>query len=60
MLVVTTGDEVLDYRMAVARYAGCRQIVIEGGDHGLGSFVDYLSPVLAFCGIVEPVVQGRG
>ena len=60
LLVVTTGDEVLDYRMAVARYAGCRQIVIEGGDHGLGSFVDYLSQVLAFCDVGEPAVQGRG
>jgi predicted esterase YcpF (UPF0227 family) len=51
LLVVTTGDEVLDYRMAVARYAGCEQIVIEGGDHGFSSFADYLDPVLRFCGI---------
>jgi predicted esterase YcpF (UPF0227 family) len=54
LLVVTSGDEVLDYRMAVARYAGCEQIVIEGGDHGFSSFADYLDPVLAFCGIENP------
>lgn len=51
LLVVTTGDEVLDYRMAVAKYAGCEQIVIEGGDHGFSSFADYLIPVLGFCGV---------
>ncbi len=49
LLIVTTGDEVLDYRAAVARYRGCRQIVIEGGDHSLGCFADYLDVVLAHC-----------
>ena len=53
LLVVTTGDEVLDYRMAVARYAGCEQIVIEGGDHGFSRFADYLEPVLGFCGVTR-------
>jgi predicted esterase YcpF (UPF0227 family) len=51
LLVVTSGDEVLDYRMAVARYAGCRQIVSEGDDHGFSGFAHYLDPVLAFSGI---------
>ena len=49
-LVVTTGDEVLDYRHALARYAGCRELVIEGGDHGLSDFAAHLDPVLQFCG----------
>jgi len=49
LLIVTTGDEVLDYRAAVARYRGCRQIVIEGGDHSLAGFADYLDDVLAHC-----------
>lgn len=55
LLLVTTGDEVLDYRRATERYGGCEQIVVPGGDHGFGSFGDYLDPVLAFCGIAEPV-----
>ncbi len=50
LLLVTTGDEVLDYRMATAKYNGCEQIVVEGGDHGFSGFVDYLDRVLAFCG----------
>jgi len=51
LLIAAKGDEVLDYRSAVERYRGCRQLVIEGGDHGLSDFADYLEPVLAFCGI---------
>jgi hypothetical protein len=50
LLIVATGDEVLDYRRAVERYRGCRQIVIEGGDHGLSDFSSYLDTVLEFCG----------
>lgn len=50
-LIAATADEVLDYRAAVARYRGCRQIVIEGGDHGLSDFADYADGVLDFCGI---------
>jgi predicted esterase YcpF (UPF0227 family) len=53
LLVVTTGDEVLDYRMAVAKYAGCEQIVIEGGDHGMSSFADYVDAVLSYCRIAR-------
>jgi predicted esterase YcpF (UPF0227 family) len=50
LLVVATADEVLDYRAAVERYRGCRQIVIEGGDHGLSDFERYADTVLEFCG----------
>ncbi len=48
LLLVTTGDEVLDYRHAVEKYRGARQLVIEGGDHGFSDFAHYLDPVLAF------------
>ena len=51
-LIVATGDEVLDYRRAVERYRGCRQIVIEGGDHGLRDFAEYVDTVIEFCGAV--------
>jgi predicted esterase YcpF (UPF0227 family) len=48
-LIAATGDEVLDYRAMVARYAGARQVVIEGSDHALSEFADYADDVLAFC-----------
>jgi hypothetical protein len=50
-LMVTTGDEVLDYREAVARYAGARQLVVEGSDHGFAEFERYLDSVLEFAGV---------
>ncbi len=48
-LLAATGDEVLDYRDMVAHYAGARQHIIEGSDHGITEFRDYLDEVLAFC-----------
>ena len=50
LLLVETGDEVLDYRQAVKRYAGAQQIVIEGGDHSLRSFPEQLTTILRFAG----------
>jgi uncharacterized protein len=48
LLIVETGDEVLDYREAVTRFAGARQIVIEGGNHNLVHFPEHLPAVLDF------------
>lgn len=50
LLLVETGDEVLDYRQAVERYRGARQIVIEGGDHSLASFPEQIPLILEFAG----------
>ena len=54
LLIAATGDEVLDYRAAVARYHGCRHIVIDGSDHGLSEFEKYADAVLEFCGVSIP------
>lgn len=51
LLMVETGDEVLDYRAAVERYRGAEQNVIEGGDHGFSDFGDHMDAALAFCGV---------
>ncbi len=53
LLVVETGDEVLDYRQAVRKYAGARQIVIEGGDHTLKSFPQHIPLILEFAGLAS-------
>jgi len=50
LLLVETGDEVLDYRRAVERYAGAEQIVVQGGDHTLHSFPQHLDRILRFAG----------
>lgn len=52
LLLVETGDEVLDYREAVKKYAGARQIVIEGGDHSLKSFPEHIPLILEFAGLM--------
>lgn len=48
LLLVETGDAVLDYREAVSYFAGARQIVLEGGDHGFTRFADYIPTILEF------------
>jgi predicted esterase YcpF (UPF0227 family) len=60
-LLAATGDEVLDYREMVAHYGGARQHVIQGSDHAIPEFADYVDEVLAFCGVVPypSIEQGR-
>jgi predicted esterase YcpF (UPF0227 family) len=50
-LLAETGDEVLDYRDAVARYAGARQTVLAGGDHSFTRWTDYLDSIIGFAGL---------
>ena len=50
-LLLETGDEVLDYRDALRRYAGCQQCVFEGGDHSFTHFPDLLPQLLEYCGL---------
>jgi predicted esterase YcpF (UPF0227 family) len=50
-LVAATGDEIIDYRDMLERYAGCRTHLIEGSDHALSDFAAVLPEVLDFCGI---------
>jgi predicted esterase YcpF (UPF0227 family) len=42
LLLVESGDEVLDYRDAVCHYRDCHQIILRGGDHGFTRFVELL------------------
>ncbi len=48
-LLAASGDEVLDYRDMVRHYAGARQHVIDGSDHAIPEFEQYVDEVLAFC-----------
>jgi predicted esterase YcpF (UPF0227 family) len=49
LLLVESGDEVLDYRLAVTRFAGCRQTIVHGGDHSFASFASVLPQIVDFC-----------
>jgi len=48
-LLAATGDEVLDYRDMIAHYMGAHQHVIQGSDHAVSEFEQYVDEVLAFC-----------
>lgn len=48
LLLVQTGDEVLDYREAVSYYAGAQHCIESGGDHGFTGFERYFSTILDF------------
>ena len=49
LLLAATGDEVLDWREMTARYEGAHQHVIEGSDHALSDFEQYIDEVVRFC-----------
>jgi predicted esterase YcpF (UPF0227 family) len=51
LLLAETGDEVLDYRRALARYAGAAHVVVPGGDHSLRSFPEHMPRILEFAGL---------
>ncbi|MCY4743469.1 esterase [Pelomonas sp. UHG3] len=45
--LIAKGDELLDWREMLARYAGCDGEVVDGSDHGLSDFEAHLPPLLA-------------
>lgn len=47
-LMVQTGDEVLDYRVAEQRYIQCKKTIEEGGNHSFEGYVDHLPQILDF------------
>ncbi len=47
-LMAQTDDETLDYRQAVERYRGCRQLVEQGGDHSFQGFETHLPEIVDF------------
>lgn len=53
-LVAATGDQTLDYRDMVAKFPGAKLTLIEGSDHGISDFANYMDDVLRFAGIDVP------
>ena len=47
-VLLQTGDEVLDYRLAARKYAACRLLLEEGGDHSFQGFERHIPAALAF------------
>ncbi|MDG1733247.1 MAG: YqiA/YcfP family alpha/beta fold hydrolase [Thalassotalea sp.] len=47
-VMVQTGDEVLDYQQAVAKYGNCKLEVQQGGDHSFINFEQMLPKISSF------------
>lgn len=48
LVMVQTGDEVLDYRLAVKKYTGSKLMVIQGGRHEFEQFQEYIPVAMNF------------
>jgi len=48
LLLLETGDEVLDWREAARKYEGARMVIRQGGDHSLQCFAEMLPRILDF------------
>jgi len=48
LLLLETGDEVLDWREAARKYEGARTVIRQGGDHSLQCFEEMLPRILDF------------
>jgi len=48
MVMVQTGDEVLDYQQAVDKYHDCQLIVQSGGDHSFINYSEMLPSIVNF------------
>ncbi len=47
-LIAAKGDELLDWQEMVHFYPGANQLVLEGSDHGISEYANYLPQVLKF------------
>ncbi len=54
-VLLQTGDEVLDYRLAESRYSGCRMTIEQGGDHSFQHFERHLPAIIEFLGLATGV-----
>ena len=48
LLLAATGDELLDWREMAAFYPSAQQIIIQGSDHGIHNYREYLDSVVGF------------
>ncbi len=53
LLMLQAGDETLDYKQALRKYAGCHSIVEQGGSHEFSGFERYLDKILSFCNVTQ-------
>lgn len=53
LLMLQKGDEILDYRDAMQKYADCPSIIEQNGSHEFCGFERYIDKILSFCHVNE-------
>lgn len=53
LLLLETGDEVLDWREAARKYEGARTVIRNGGNHSLQSFQEHIPRISLFAGFAD-------
>lgn len=48
LLLVQTGDDVLDYKLAVDKLSHAKHVIEQGGSHGFDGFERYITEVICF------------
>ncbi|MGJ8692829.1 MAG: YqiA/YcfP family alpha/beta fold hydrolase [Thalassotalea sp.] len=48
LVMVQTGDEVLDYQQATEKYQQCQLVIEQGGDHSFINFQEHLPDIMRF------------
>ena len=49
LVLLQTGDEVLDYKQAKQKYENCNLVIEEGGDHSFIDFQNHIEHIISFC-----------
>ena len=52
-LLAAKGDELLDWHEMVEHYPGAKHLIIEGSDHGISEYPQYLDQVVAFASSIK-------
>jgi predicted esterase YcpF (UPF0227 family) len=47
-LIAAKGDELLDWKEMSQFYQGAKQLILEGGDHGIADYSDHLPRIMEF------------
>ena len=51
LLLLETGDEVLDYKLALEKFSNAAQHVLPSGNHRFENFEKYIPEIIEFAGL---------
>ena len=57
LVLLQTGDEVLDYRQAEKKYSESNLQIEQGGDHSFQGFENHIEAILSFLGTEKSLVK---